>query len=184
MDHNSPGGTTTVPTTSAPEAITTPTSATKTSSQLWSEFRSHSIQYHARNHERQIHLVFEDVEAKAAQRQQKMEQLWIRSAEKNSVVFDLRRHSFLGTTFLDALTAQYPDAIGVDHKPGEQNGIAIVAFGSIEARVKACIIDATVDRLTVLANPTVDVNSQVYRLQLAGLLSYPDISVIHCLQTF
>ncbi|KAI8139336.1 hypothetical protein BJV82DRAFT_493518, partial [Fennellomyces sp. T-0311] len=117
----------------------------------------------------QIHLVFEDVEAKAAQRQQKMEQLWIRSAEKNSVVFDLCRHSFLGTTFLDALTEQYLDAIGVDHKPGEQNGIAIVAFDSIEARVKACTIGVTVDRLTVLTNPTVDVDSQVYGLQLAGL---------------
>ena len=87
----------------ASEAFTTPTNATKASAQLWAQFCSHSIQYHARNHERKTLLVFEDVEAKVAKRQKKMEQLWFHSAEKNSVVFDIRRHTFLGSSFLDAL---------------------------------------------------------------------------------
>ena len=170
MDHNSPGGTNNTSTPTATTASAASTNATHTSAELWSQFRSHSLQYHAKNHERTALLVFEDVEAKAAQRQQKMERLWIRSAEKNSVVFDLRRHALLGTTFLDALHVQYPEAIGVDSKRGEQNGIAIVAFDSVAARVKACTIGVTIDdSLTIIANETVEADSNVVRLQLEGL---------------
>ena len=169
MANNSPGETSHTPPPPASEALTTPTDATTTSAQLWAQFRSHSIQYHARNHERKTVLVFEDVEAKTAQRQQKMEQLWIRSAEKNSVVFDLRHHAFLGSSFLDALHAQYPEAIGIDSKHGDHNGIAVVAFDSHAAKVQACTIGVTVDSLTIVATATVDVDSHVYRLHLEGL---------------
>ncbi|KAI8141362.1 hypothetical protein BJV82DRAFT_670645 [Fennellomyces sp. T-0311] len=101
--------------------------AIKPLSQKWSQFRTHSIQYDVYNHKRKTLLVFENVEAKAGQRQQEMEQLWVRSAEKNSVIFGLHRHAFLGPPFLDALHDQYPEAIEIDSKHGHHNVIGVVA---------------------------------------------------------
>ncbi|KAI8145298.1 hypothetical protein BJV82DRAFT_491512, partial [Fennellomyces sp. T-0311] len=147
-----------------------PTATGESPATLWSQFRSHSLQFHARNHERMTMKIFEDTDAKAAQRQQKMERLWIRSAEKNSVVFDLRRHTCTGTAFLDALHDQFPEAIGVESRRGDHNGVAIVAFDSSTARTKACTVGVTIsDSLTIVGNATVDVDSQVHRLNLERL---------------
>ncbi|KAI8141144.1 hypothetical protein BJV82DRAFT_715051 [Fennellomyces sp. T-0311] len=144
MHHSSPGDTNIDPNMQATTAIPSTTTTTG-APDPWPPLSSQTLQFHARHHGKTTTMIFEDVAAKAAQRQQHMERLWIRSAAKNSVVFDLRRHSMTAAVFLDALHEQYPEAIGVDPRKGAKNGHAIVAFDTTDARVKACTLRVVIN---------------------------------------
>ncbi|KAG1446689.1 hypothetical protein G6F56_009492 [Rhizopus delemar] len=71
--------------------------------------------------------------------------------------------------FLQALSEQFPDAIGVvPVNPGAHHG-AVVAFGSVEAQTKACSTGVQVNNITIIGTPTLSTNSSVFRISLERL---------------
>ncbi|KAG1220642.1 hypothetical protein G6F35_006562 [Rhizopus arrhizus] len=111
---------------------------------------------------------FEDPAAKMASRQRRQARIWIRSAEKNSVAFEMPK-AVLPATFLKALAAQFPTAIGVvPVKQGDHHG-AIVAFDTVEAQTKACSIGVQVGSLTIIGTQTLSSDNSIYRISLDRL---------------
>ncbi|KAG0786021.1 hypothetical protein G6F21_008879 [Rhizopus arrhizus] len=91
---------------------------------------------------------FEDPAAKMASRQRRQARIWIRSAEKNNVAFEMPK-AVLPATFFKALAAQFPTAIGVvPVKQGDHHG-AIVAF-DITLSSDNSIYRISLDRLPIL----------------------------------
>lgn len=113
--------------------------------------------------------VFEDVEAKMVVKDRRQWQIWIQSAKINGAVFDLLESPVTPAKFYEALSLQYPAAIGatVVHQ-GTING-TIIAFDSSEARTKACTIWVKVGSFTFIGTPTLSVESTVYRVSLDKL---------------
>ncbi|KAI8138381.1 hypothetical protein BJV82DRAFT_697617 [Fennellomyces sp. T-0311] len=138
--------------------VTLSTTAQK-SIQFW-EAGSKSFRAYARSYERTVETVFEDAEAKEAQKQRQLEGLWIRSAEKNAVIIDIRNHPITVDQFLDSLKEQYEDsAMGV-RPVGQSNGdVAVIAFDTKEAREAACSVDIRVGEHTIIGTPALGVNS-------------------------
>jgi hypothetical protein len=56
--------------------------------------------------------VFEDVKTKMVVKDRRQRQIWIQSAEINNAVFDLMESSVAPAKFYEALSLQYPAAIG------------------------------------------------------------------------
>ncbi|EIE88286.1 hypothetical protein G6F46_012437 [Rhizopus delemar] len=75
----------------------------------------------------------------------------------------------LPATFLKALSAQFPTAIGVvPVKQGNHHG-AIVAFDTVEAQTKACSIGVQVGSLTIIGTQTLSSDNSTYRISLDRL---------------
>jgi hypothetical protein len=111
---------------------------------------------------------FEDTAAKTASRQRRQARIWIRSAEKNSVAFEMPK-AILPAAFLKALATQLPTAIGVvPVKQGVHHG-AIVAFDAVEAQTKACSIGVQVESLTIIGPQTLSSDNPIYRTSLDRL---------------
>ncbi|CAO3668471.1 unnamed protein product [Rhizopus microsporus] len=94
-----------------------PPSTRPTSAELWRAFIAHARGFRGANL-----TVFENAEAKAAVRDRHQDQLWCS--------LDLKQLSVLPADFYEALTNQYPFAIGaVPIRQGAVNGV-IIAFDS------------------------------------------------------
>ncbi|KAG1139979.1 hypothetical protein G6F37_009445 [Rhizopus arrhizus] len=77
--------------------------------------------------------------------------------------------AILLATFLKALAAQFPTAIGVvPVKQGDHHG-AIVAFDTIKAQTKACSIVVQVRSLNVIGTQTLSRGNSIYRISLDRL---------------
>ncbi|KAG1039687.1 hypothetical protein G6F43_012445 [Rhizopus delemar] len=111
---------------------------------------------------------FEDPAAKTASRERRQARIWIRSTEKNSVAFEMPK-AVLPATFLKALAAQFPTAIGVvPVKQGDHHGV-IVAFDTVEAQTQACSIGVQVGNLTIIGTQTLSSDNPIYRISLDRL---------------
>ncbi|KAG1080412.1 hypothetical protein G6F42_023364 [Rhizopus arrhizus] len=112
---------------------------------------------------------FEDTSAKLAARERRQARIWIQSAEKNSAVFDLKAMNISAPAFYQALSLQFPEAIGAT--PVQQNtmNVTIIAFDSAEAQTKACTVGVKVNSFTVYGTPTLKADSTVYRVALDKL---------------
>jgi hypothetical protein len=98
-------------------------------------------------------------------RQRRQARIWIRSAEKNSVAFEMPK-AVLPATFLKALAAQFPTAIGVvPVKQGDHHGV-IVAFDTVEAQTKVCSIGVQVGSLTIIGTQALSSDNSIYRISL------------------
>ncbi|KAG1141989.1 hypothetical protein G6F37_007533 [Rhizopus arrhizus] len=100
-----------------------------------------------------------------ASRQRRQAHIWIRSAEKNSVAFEMPK-AVLPASFLKALAAQFPTAIGVVPVKQEDHHGAIVAFGTVEVQTKACSIGVQVGSLTIIGTQTLSSDNSIYRISL------------------
>ncbi|KAG0789803.1 hypothetical protein G6F26_007930 [Rhizopus arrhizus] len=98
-------------------------------------------------------------------RQRCQARIWIRSAEKNSVAFEMPK-AVLPTTFLKALAAQFSTAISVVPVKQEDHHGVIVAFDTVEAQTKACSIDVQVGSLTIIGTQTLSSDNSIYRISL------------------
>lgn len=166
MANNSPGVTTITSSTPTSVALN---ATTQQSINFWQTARQ-SFREYARSHERTVETVFEDTAAKDAQKQRQIESLWIRSAEKNAIIIDIRPFSISVDEFLDALKEQYDGkALGVRPVGQSSGDVAVIAFDTAEARNEACTIGVTVGEHTIIGTPALDANSQVVRLSLDGL---------------
>ncbi|CAO3702455.1 unnamed protein product [Rhizopus stolonifer] len=77
--------------------------------------------------------------------------------------------SITPVTFLQALSEQFPDAIGVvPVNQGAHHG-AVVAFDFVEAQTKTCSIGVQVNNLTIIGTPTLSTISSVFRISLERL---------------
>ncbi|KAG0734745.1 hypothetical protein G6F57_015703 [Rhizopus arrhizus] len=142
---------------------TTPSHENK-SAAIWHSFRAYSRSFKGTSV-----TAFEDKAAKSASRERRQARIWVQSPEKNSAIFDLEATTVSPAKFYAALSAQYPDAIGV--VPVQQGSVhgTVIAFDSVEARTKACSIGVVVDGFTIIGTPTLPASSSVYRLSLDKL---------------
>ncbi|KAG1135463.1 hypothetical protein G6F37_012831 [Rhizopus arrhizus] len=140
-----------------------PTSAFE-SATIWQSFRQFSKTVRGTSV-----TAFEDTSAKLAARERRQARIWIQSAEKNSAVFDLKAMNISAPAFYQALSFQFPEAIGAT--PVQQNSMngTIIAFDSAEAQTKACTIGVKVNSFTVYGTPTLKADSIVYRVALDKL---------------
>ena len=142
---------------------TTPSHENK-SAAIWHSFRAYSRSFKGTSV-----TAFEDKAAKSASRERHQARIWVQSPEKNSAIFDLEATTVSPAKFYAALSAQYPDAIGV--VPVQQGSVhvTVIAFDSVEARTKACSIGVVVDGFTIIGTPTLPASSSVYPLSLDKL---------------
>ncbi|KAG0739955.1 hypothetical protein G6F23_008598 [Rhizopus arrhizus] len=136
------------------------TTSGQDSAALWQTFTAYSKAIRGPNVK-----AFEDSAAKMVLRQRRQARIWIRSAEKNSVAFEMPK-AVLPATFLKALAAQFSTAISVvPVKQGDHHGV-IVAFDTVEAQTKACSIDVQIGSLTIIGTQTLSSDNSIYRISL------------------